>query len=47
MTSAFNLKQYEIVAENVIRNAAPARLYEDAIRDEKAAVISSGGASRT
>jgi phosphoenolpyruvate carboxykinase (ATP) len=38
----FDLKRYEIEADNVIRNAAPARLYEDAIINEKAAVMSSG-----
>jgi phosphoenolpyruvate carboxykinase (ATP) len=42
MSSPFDLKRYEIEAETVIRNAAPARLYEDAIINERAAVVSSG-----
>jgi phosphoenolpyruvate carboxykinase (ATP) len=42
VSAAFDLKHYEIVADNVIRNAAPARLYEHAIINEKAAVVSSG-----
>ena len=42
MSSPFDLKRYEIEAATVIRNAAPARLYEDAIIHERAAVVSSG-----
>ncbi|HKD38561.1 MAG TPA: phosphoenolpyruvate carboxykinase (ATP), partial [Pirellulales bacterium] len=39
---SFDLERYEIGVETVIRNAAPARLYEDAIVNEGAAVVSSG-----
>jgi phosphoenolpyruvate carboxykinase (ATP) len=39
---SFDLDRYEIGVESVIRNAAPARLYEDAIINEQAAVVSSG-----
>ncbi len=42
MTAHFDLKHYEIDAANVIRNAAPARLYEDAIVHEQAHVVASG-----
>lgn len=44
MTSGFNLKQYGIGVENVIHNAAPPFLYEEAIRDEKGSAISNTGA---
>ena len=39
---SFDLDRYEIGVETVVRNAAPARLYEDAIINEGAAVVSSG-----
>ncbi len=39
---SFDLKQYEITVASVIRNAPPARLYEDAIKFEHAAVIAGG-----
>jgi phosphoenolpyruvate carboxykinase (ATP) len=39
---SFDLDRYEISVETVIRNAPPARLYEDAIVNEGAAVVSSG-----
>src|SRR5947209_3274795 len=42
MSARFDLQRYEIGVETVIRNAAPARLYEDAIINERAAVVSSG-----
>ena len=42
MPAPFDLKRYEIEAATVIRNAAPARLYEDAIIHERAAVMASG-----
>ncbi|HEV2970066.1 MAG TPA: phosphoenolpyruvate carboxykinase (ATP) [Pirellulales bacterium] len=42
MPTSLDLSRYEIEAGTVVRNAAPARLYEDAIINEKAAVVSSG-----
>ena len=39
---SFDLDRYEISVETAIRNAPPARLYEDAIVNEGAAVVSSG-----
>jgi phosphoenolpyruvate carboxykinase (ATP) len=39
---AFDLARHEILIERVIRNAAPARLYEDAVVREGAAIASSG-----
>jgi phosphoenolpyruvate carboxykinase (ATP) len=38
----FDLAGHEILVERVVRNAAPARLYEDAIAREGAAIASSG-----
>jgi phosphoenolpyruvate carboxykinase (ATP) len=44
MIDKFNLKKYEINVENIIRNASPAVLYEEALRNEKGSAISSTGA---
>jgi phosphoenolpyruvate carboxykinase (ATP) len=40
----FNLKQYEINVETVIRNPSPAQLYQEAIRLEPNTAIASSGA---
>jgi len=40
---SFDLSPHEIAVEQVVRNAAPARLYEDAVKNE-AAVIADNGA---
>ncbi len=42
MTASFDLSQYEINVKDVVRNAPPARLYEDAISHEHAAMADSG-----
>src|SRR5688572_5227555 len=39
---AFDLTRHEILVERVVRNAVPARLYEDAVIHEGAAVTNSG-----
>jgi phosphoenolpyruvate carboxykinase (ATP) len=39
---AFDLARHEILIERVIRNASPARLYEDAVVHEGAAIASDG-----
>lgn len=40
----FNLSKERITAENVLRNISPAKLYEQALRNEKGSAISSAGA---
>jgi len=42
MTQDLSLAQYGIRATNILRNAAPARLYEDAILHDGGAIVSSG-----
>ena len=42
MTASIDLRQYEIHVRNVVRNAPPAVLYEDAVSHEQAAIASSG-----
>ena len=42
--SQFSLKQHGIEVENIIRNAAPAELYELALRNEKGSAIMKSGA---
>ncbi|NBC18633.1 MAG: phosphoenolpyruvate carboxykinase (ATP), partial [Bacteroidetes bacterium] len=42
--ATFNLKQHGLDVEDVRRNLAPARLYEEAVRYEKDAAISNKGA---
>ena len=44
MASNFSLEKYEIHVENVIRNAAPSQLYEEAIENDVRAAISDKGA---
>ena len=39
---AFELTRHEILVDGIIRNASPARLYEDAVVNEQAAIGSSG-----
>jgi phosphoenolpyruvate carboxykinase (ATP) len=39
---AYDLTRQEILVSRVIRNAAPARLYEDAVVRERAAIADSG-----
>ncbi|MGL4943571.1 MAG: phosphoenolpyruvate carboxykinase (ATP) [Thermoguttaceae bacterium] len=42
MTTSFDLSRYGITAKNVVRNAVPSRLYEEAILREKATIDSHG-----
>ncbi len=42
MANAFDLSAYEINVKHVVRNAPPARLYEDAVSNEHAAIADSG-----
>ena len=42
--SSFTLEQYEIHPRNIIRNATPPKLYEEALAHEPDASISSVGA---
>ncbi len=42
MTDQLDLAAHEITVENVFRNATPARLYEDAVIHERAAIAASG-----
>jgi phosphoenolpyruvate carboxykinase (ATP) len=42
--STLDLSTYGLEVQNVVRNAAPARLYQDAIRYEKGSAISDSGA---
>ena len=44
MTSTFDLQKYEISVPHLVRNAAPARLYEEALRYESGSAISDMGA---
>ncbi|SVC85071.1 uncharacterized protein METZ01_LOCUS337925, partial [marine metagenome] len=44
MTHSFNLENYEINVPQILRNAAPARLYEEALRYESGSAISDVGA---
>ncbi len=44
MASNFSLEKYEIHVENVIRNAAPSQLYEEAIKNDQRSAISAAGA---
>jgi phosphoenolpyruvate carboxykinase (ATP) len=46
MDSTIDLKQYGIDVKNVMRNVAPAELYEQAIRNDPTAAIMSSGALR-
>ena len=40
----FNLQDYEIDVETVLRNVSPAELYQEALRYEKHATLSDTGA---
>lgn len=40
----FNLEKYGIIVEDIIRNASPARLYEEALSQEKGSAIVASGA---
>ncbi len=40
--AGFDLAQHEILVDQIVRNASPARLYEDAISREKAAIATNG-----
>jgi phosphoenolpyruvate carboxykinase (ATP) len=42
MAGAFDLAHHEILVDQIVRNAPPARLYEDAISREKAAIANNG-----
>lgn len=42
MSNGFDLTQYGITVSNILRNPAPAKLYEDAITFEKASITSAG-----
>src|SRR5271169_555818 len=42
MPSDFDLAHHEIAVGRVVRNASPARLYEDAVAQEDAAIAASG-----
>ena len=42
MDSNFCLKEYQIGVERVLRNAVPARLYEDALKFDRAAITNDG-----
>jgi phosphoenolpyruvate carboxykinase (ATP) len=42
--ASFDLSQYALSAENVLRNLSPAELYEEAIRHEKGTSIANSGA---
>ncbi|MDX1741741.1 MAG: phosphoenolpyruvate carboxykinase (ATP), partial [Rhodothermales bacterium] len=44
MASNFSLEKYEIHVENVIRNAVPSQLYEEAIKNDQRSAISDAGA---
>ncbi|MDX1739930.1 MAG: phosphoenolpyruvate carboxykinase (ATP) [Rhodothermales bacterium] len=44
MASDFSLEKYEIHVDNVIRNAAPSQLYEEAIQNDTRSAISNSGA---
>lgn len=44
MAQRFSLEKHQITVDNVIRNAAPAVLYEAALRHEKGSAIASTGA---
>jgi len=44
MSDSFNLDQYGITVESVVRNASPARLYEEAIYHDEGTAISNTGA---
>ena len=44
MSKEFSLEQYGIQVKRIFRNAAPARLYEEGLRNEEGTAISSTGA---
>ena len=44
MATPISLEKYDIHVANVVRNAAPAVLYEDAIRTDPTAAIAGSGA---
>lgn len=44
MSTDFSLQQYKIEVSNVVRNAMPAMLYEEAVRHEVGAAIADSGA---
>lgn len=44
MTTKFNLKQYHIEVTNIVRNATPPVLYQEALTHEKEAAIADSGA---
>ncbi|MBT8398858.1 MAG: phosphoenolpyruvate carboxykinase (ATP) [Rhodothermia bacterium] len=44
MAKTFDLKQYEINVEDIVRNAAPSQLYEEAILRDNGAAIADNGA---
>ena len=44
MAADFDLKKYEIHVENVVRNASPSMLYEEAVANDERAAISNAGA---
>lgn len=47
MPDSIDLSSYGIVTKNVVRNAVPARLYEEAIAAEHAMIVSSGALATT
>jgi phosphoenolpyruvate carboxykinase (ATP) len=44
MASDFDLKKYEIHVDDIVRNAPPSKLYEEAIRNDERSAISDAGA---
>lgn len=44
MTNRFNLKQHNIEVKNIVRNARPAKLYQEALAHEEEAAIADSGA---
>lgn len=44
MSQKFSLKQYDIEVDNIVRNAMPAQLYEEALEHEEEAAIADSGA---
>ena len=47
MSTSFSLEEYEIQVETVHRNLTPARLYEEALRNESGSQLTSTGALAT
>ena len=44
MTNSFSLKQHNIEVSNIVRNARPAKLYQEALAYESEAAIADSGA---